>query len=115
MDFNGLTLPDWFGPLCAEIDRELGRLSRSQPDRRPALEQEVADLRTTIRGWSVSLAKPALDATLREDLEAQYVEAKARLRECEAALAALEGEAEQRHRLLDPELALARLHRLADL
>src|SRR3954469_9588025 len=107
IDGKESALPDWFGPLYEEIDRELQRLASGQHDRRPALEQESVDLRATIRGWSQSLAKPELDPSVREDLEAQYAEAKARLRELESAVAGLDGQAVQRHRQLDPASALA--------
>ena len=113
-DINHIPLPDWFAPLCAEIDRELERLRGTQPDRRPALEHEAAGLRETIQGWSLSLAKPGLDPAVREDIEGQYADAKARLRGVEAALGGLDGHAEQRARLLDPAAALTRLQRLAD-
>jgi DNA-binding CsgD family transcriptional regulator len=114
MDGNDIPLPDWFAPLCAEIEGELERLGAAQPDRRPALEQEAAALRETIQGWSLSLAKPSLDPAVREDIEARYADAKARLRGLEAALAGLDGQAVHRARLLDPAAVLARLRRLAD-
>ena len=39
MNFTGLNLPDWFGPLCEEIERELARLSQTENDRRPAMRE----------------------------------------------------------------------------
>jgi hypothetical protein len=67
-----------------------------------------------IQGWSLSLAKPGLDSAIREDIEANYGAAKARLRELEAARDALAGQAARRQQILDPKPALARLQRLAD-
>ena len=114
MDFTGLNLPDWFGPLCEEIERELARLSQTENDRRPAIVKEIADLRETIRGWSISLAKPELNPAVREDLEVRYADAKASLRELESALEGLEGQAQQKHKLLDPKQVLERMNRLAE-
>ena len=114
MDFTGLNLPDWFGPLCEEIERELARLSQTENDRRPAIVKEIADLRETIRGWSISLAKPELNPAVREDLEVRYADAKASLRELESALEGLEGQAQQKHKLLDHKQVLERMNRLAE-
>src|SRR4051794_41173050 len=114
MTGNGCPLPEWFAPLCAEIERELQRLSHTQPDRRSGLGEGVTTPQESIPGWAQSLAKPDLSPIVREDLEAQYVEAKTRLQELEVALMALEGQSAQRQHVLDPAMALARLHRLAD-
>ena len=114
MNGKGFPLPPWFAPLCEEVERELDRLSQTQPDRKSAVEQEAAALRAQLQGWSQSLAKPDLNLLVREDLEGEYSEGKARLRELEAGLAALDGRAAQRRQLLDPAQALARLHRLDD-
>jgi predicted transcriptional regulator len=114
MNGNGVSLPEWFAPLCDEINRELARLSQTDQDHRPALVKAVADLRERIRGWSNSLAKPDLNPAVREDLEVEYANAKARVRELESALEGLDGLVEQQRKILDPRDVLERLQRLAD-
>ena len=112
MTKDPIALPDWFGPLCDEIDRELDRLSSAGGDRRPALRREAEELRASTRGWRQSLGNPDLDPALRADLEADYAAARARLHELEAALEGLDGQEVRRRRLLDPAAVLDRLRRL---
>ena len=112
MTNDPIALPDWFGPLCDEIDRELDRLSSAGGDRRPALRREAEELRASTRGWRQSLGNPDLDPALRADLEADYAAARARLHELEAALEGLDGQEVRRRRLLDPAAVLDRLRRL---
>ena len=107
-------LPDWFGPLCAEIEAELQRLHEGGHDRRPALEAEAAGLRSMIEGWMQSMGKPDLAALVRKDIEARYADAKARLQQFEAELAGRDDQAERRRQLYDTRMALERLGRLAD-
>jgi non-ribosomal peptide synthetase component F len=107
-------LPDWFAPLCSEVEAELRRLEEGGQDRRPALQAEAADVRSMIEGWMQSMGNPDLPASVRQDIELRYGEAKARLCRIEADLAGQDGHAERRARLLDPRAALERLGRLAD-
>jgi hypothetical protein len=112
MDESDQPWPAWLEPLCEEIGRELDTLARSQDDHRPALEQEAAELQTSLNGWAMSLAKPDLAAGVRDDIEGQYAQAKARLQAVQSDLAGLHGLQAQRQRLVDPEQVLDRLRRL---
>jgi hypothetical protein len=105
-------LPDWIAPLCEEIDHELDRLDGARRDRRPALERERADLRRSLQGLSISLAKPDLDPGVRADVEAEYARIRERSGVLEAELAGLDLRDARRDQLVDPRRVLDRLRRL---
>ena len=114
MDETEPSWPEWLGPLCEEITRELDRLDRSQDVQRPDLEREAADLQAHLDGWAISLAKPDLSPGVREDIEERYGRAKARLQTLRSDLSGL-GARQARHRgLVDPRQVLDRLQRLGD-
>jgi hypothetical protein len=106
--------PEWLGPLCEEVTRELDRLDRSQDVQRPDLEREAADLQARLDGWAISLAKPDLSPCVREDIEERYARAKARLQTLRSDLSGLEGRQARHQGLVDPRQVLDRLQRLGD-
>ena len=106
--------PEWLGPLCEEIARELDRLDRSQDVHRPALEREAADLQARLDGWVISLANPNLSPCVRQDIEEQYARTKARLQTLRSDLSGLEARQARHRGLVDPRHVLDRLQRLGD-
>jgi hypothetical protein len=102
----------WLGRFCEEVTRELDRLARSRGDHKPALEREAAELQARLDGWAISLAKPDLSACVREDLEEQYAQAKARLVAVRSDLAGRDRQVDRQQGLVDPRQVLDRLRRL---
>ncbi|MBL8792400.1 MAG: recombinase family protein [Planctomycetia bacterium] len=110
----GRQLPDWFPGLVEQVQQELQRQAQQQPDERAAWEQEKKDLEERVAGWSLSLANPRLDASLRADIENQYGQTKARLAQLQQLLADQAGKEGYMCRMLDPDLVVDRLRRLGE-
>jgi hypothetical protein len=104
----------WFHSLVKQIEAELNALSSDRHDMRPTLEKEKDQLRERIQGWSLSLAKPDLNSTLREMLEKDLETALRRQQEIDQQL--VEADALRRHAqaIVDPQQVADRLNRLAD-
>lgn len=106
-------VPDWFGPLVEQVRRDLELMKTNEPDQRAAWIEEQKRLNDQVLGWSQSLANPRLPPEVRADIEVQYGQAKARLRELQHASDSLDHRAEQVRDMLDPAVVLQRLHHLA--
>lgn len=102
----------WFGPLLAQIQRELEELSAERHDARPALKKEREQLRQQLQGWSQSLAKPDLSPTVRAMVERDMEVALQRQQEVEGQLAAVDSLRRQAGAVVDPAQVVDRLNRL---
>ncbi len=67
-----------------------------------------------VAGWSLSLANPKLDTSLRADIEGQYGQSKARIAQLQNLIAEHENKAQRVQQAFDPRLVVDRLQRLSD-
>jgi DNA invertase Pin-like site-specific DNA recombinase len=113
-DGQGLTGPDWLGPLVQDVRREIARVTDSGPNPYAAFEQEKKDLQAKQAGWSLSLANRDLNPALRAAIEADWEKALARQQEIEGVLANWEHHQERVEEILDSTQILDCLGRLPE-
>jgi lambda repressor-like predicted transcriptional regulator len=104
----------WLADLRAQVQAGLDRLAAGREDRRPALEQELRQLRQRIQGWTMSLADPGLSPGVRKTLEANLESALAEQAEAETRLRQAEAEQGQARRVVTATEVADRLNRLAE-
>lgn len=100
--------------LVDQVRQRLSALGKEQHDQRPALENELSEIRSKANGWSASLAKTDLAPGVRAAIEAQWADALERATELEGLLDEESAHDEQAEALCQPEQILGRLDRLAD-
>lgn len=111
---EGVERAPWFTELRSQVQVELDRFLTAREDRRPALEQELRQLRERIRGWTMSLADPELSPAVRKMLEANLEGALTEQAEAETRLRQAEAEAIRTRREVSAAEVADRLNRLAD-
>jgi len=111
---NSSQLPDWFPGLVEQVQQEMHRQAEQQPDERSAWEKELKELQERVTGWSLSLANPRLDPSLRADIESQYGQTKARSAQLQTLLAEHDSKEERLHRMFDPRQVVGGLQRLGE-
>jgi len=114
-----MSIPDlmangWFQMLTEEVRQELLRLAESQSDPRPAWKSESEQLDAKIVGWSQSLAKADLAATVRATLEGELEKALVRKSELECHSTEYANTQTRVEEVLDPNAVVKQLNRLAD-
>jgi site-specific DNA recombinase len=107
-------VPGWFGPLVEQVREALEQRTAERPDHRTAWTKEIEELQECLSGWAMSLAKPRLDLSLRSDIEDLASEARSQILQLESNLLQHERREEGLKELLDPQMVLGRLHRLAE-
>lgn len=107
-------LPDWFPGLVEQVQQELHRQAEQQPDERSAWMTETKALQERVAGWSLSLANPQLDPSLRADIEGQYGQTKARIAHLQKLLVEHANKEERLQRILDPCQVVDQLRRLGE-
>ena len=115
MDDTRLQQLDWYPELIEYIRQALRHRAEHQHNQRPSLEHELQALQAKKKGWSLSLAKPNLNANVRDAIEVEWAKAVAREQEIEATLQELNGREHLVEELVDPAGILDRLNRLADI
>jgi hypothetical protein len=111
--FQGISLP-WLPGLLGQVEEGLQRLTAGKHDQRPALEQELKEIRANAQGWSVSLANLKLPLSVREVIEHDRAAALERQQAIEADLSELAQDGLRAEQLARPEQLVARLDRLGD-
>ena len=109
---DGSTPPAWLGELVEQVRIELLRSGEQDRDRRPLLEQELADLDKKIQGWSQSLASPNLSGQARQHVEQELNTAVEKKQQVEIDLQGLGHHADRVDELVDTRDVLDRLERL---
>ena len=104
--------PAWLPALFDQVRAELEKLSDQGPDRRDALQHQVAQVDEQTAGWLQSLGKPALPMPLRTELERQFAAASERRVELDRELRQLDQLKQATEDLLNVRDVLARLKRL---
>jgi len=115
MDDKLLTELTWLPALTGQVEQALRQLALRNHDNRPALEQELRELDGKIQGWRDSLAKPNLQAVVREGLESDWAAAHDRRQQVEQLLAQQVHRDLRAERIVKPADVLERLDRLAGL
>lgn len=106
--------PGWLPELIAEVRTELiGRLEQDQ-DRRPMLEKESKGIDSKVAGWMETLSKSDLSSLVRTQVEHQFNVALQRKQGIEVELEMLAHGTKHVDEVLDPKVAIDRLHRLDD-
>lgn len=108
------TPPQWLPDLMDQVEAGLERLTAGKHDQRPALEQELKQIKENAQGWSASLANPKLPFSLRDVIEKTWSAAIEREQQIEAELSELTQEGLRAEQLVAPEQVVDRLDRLAD-
>lgn len=113
-DRNDIRQLPWFLELRELVQRELSRLTETQHDQLPALEQEAKLLGDKIKGWSLSLGKLDLPTVLQIAIEADSRAVLERWQEIENTLLEREAQSGQADRIIDESEVLHRLEQLSD-
>ncbi|MEI6236226.1 MAG: recombinase family protein [Planctomycetota bacterium] len=107
-------IPAWFPELVAEVDNCLEELAQSkQSNARPALEQELKDIESKIKGWTLSFGDPNLPTAMRGVLMEQSKSAFERRELIARELAQIDNLKEIVKRELNPKRVLDCLQQLA--
>lgn len=106
--------PEWLAPLLDDVRGELARQAVSRPDQWSVLERELKDEQARSSGWSMSLAKPDLNPTLRTTIEADWEKSSVHQQEIENLLTESEHQEAHLAEVLNPNQVLERLERLPD-
>jgi hypothetical protein len=114
MNTNPRKTPSWLPELTEQVQVALDQRTAGKVDQRPALEQELEQIRENVQGWNASLAKPKLPDAVREAVEKQWGAAAERQQEIQAELAQLTQDGVRAEQLVEPEQVVHRVERLAD-
>ncbi|MCA9252025.1 MAG: recombinase family protein [Phycisphaerae bacterium] len=109
------TRPPWLAELIIEVRSELRHLASQRQDRRPNLQKELAEQERRITGYSMSLADPDLQVSVRRHIQASFDETIAHKRKLEMELEGLSHEVQRVDDMLDANAAIARLSRLHEI
>ena len=66
MSTNPRKTPSWLPELTEQVQVALDQRTVGKVDQRPALEQELEQIRENVQGWNASLAKPKLPDAVRD-------------------------------------------------
>ena len=92
--------------------RPIGSASKNKAIVRPS-RHELEDLQSSIRGYSLSLAKPDLNSAVRAEIEKMYEDALTSRQDCERRLNEEASLSRQAKKLIDPKEVVKKLNRLA--
>ncbi|HQR08459.1 MAG TPA: recombinase family protein [Gemmatales bacterium] len=103
----------WYAQLRDEVRLAFERLSAEHQDQLPVLESRIKELREAQQGRMVSLTNPKLNQQLRCELERNYEETDGQIRELNSQAELARLEQERSKALVDDEMIIDRLNRLA--
>lgn len=110
----GMRTPPWLVGLIEQVEAGLERITVGKHEQRPALEQELKQIKENAQGWSTSLANSKLSLALREVIEKDWSAALERQHEIEAELTEEAQEKLRSEQLVEPQQVIDRLDRLAN-
>jgi DNA invertase Pin-like site-specific DNA recombinase/DNA-binding CsgD family transcriptional regulator len=104
--------PAWLPEVLAQVRQEQQRYQEDEPDQDAADREELRQVEQQLTGWVMTLAKPALPAAVRTDVEARYAQGKERQQVLRQQMAARQTLRQHLDHALDPQAVLAALARL---
>lgn len=106
--------PQWLPDLLQQVQDELNRQRQHEPDRAALYVQELKELDGKLAGWRLTLGDSKLPATVRDDITAEYEQAKLRKQELEQQQASEVALGRYLGQTLNQQAALKALGRLHD-
>ncbi len=104
----------WLPELMERVREHLAELERAEPDRSAALQQELAQLDSNIKGWSQSLADPDLPVELRQAIQQQWKDALDRQQQIQQHIREQAVMCSRAEEVLDHDEVWTRLEKLAE-
>jgi hypothetical protein len=112
---EGIESLPWFRELQDFVQRELDRSGETRLQQQPAIEKEIANIKSQQQGWTMSLSNPKLNLDTRALIEEQMGVALSRLKELEEILSAMNAATNSSRTIVDPHAIADRLTRLNEI